>query len=85
MLNKKTVEYNNTIYVFNIHKDKNKTCYIIGKMVPRDYGTEIQGYVKDRKINKLFRGVHAWRKVRLATPDEIDKYIQIENTIKFNI
>jgi hypothetical protein len=82
--NKKTVDYN-TIYTMNIHNDKGKNYSLIGKMIPRDYGTLLKGYVEDRSINKFVGGKSDWSKIREATPEEIAIYNALEDSKKYNL
>jgi len=83
-LNKKIIDYN-IIYTMNIHNNKNKMCNLIGKMIPRDYGTLLKGYVENRSVNKLVSGKTDWSKIREATPEEIDIYNSLEKAKKYNL
>lgn len=83
--NKITADYDK-IYMMNIHSDKNKMCKLIGKLVHRDYGAMITGYVENRKISKYIDGRKGdWKKIREATPDEIDHYNMMQNSENYNL
>jgi len=78
------IDYNK-IYAYNIHKDKNKECNLIGKLSKFENRTHIIGYIGNMAFNKIIYGWYSWDRVREATPDEIDSYNMKENTKKYNL
>ena len=85
LLNKSTADYDK-VYTMNIHVDKDKVCKLIGKLIHRDYGTEIVGYVDDREIRRLINGrAKDWNRIREANPEELDHYIMMKNIKNYNI
>lgn len=83
--NKTNIDYDK-IYMMNIHTDKNKLCKLIGKFVHWDYGIIIKGYVNNVEISKYINGRKGhWRRIREATPEEINHYNMMIKAEKYNL